>query len=97
MGIGGGIFLIAIGAIVAFAIHAQISWLDLRVVGWVLMLAGVAVLWVTIWFWNNRRRRQQPPTLVQQSQVPGQHGKIPTSPNDELRIPPPDNPPSPRS
>jgi membrane protein implicated in regulation of membrane protease activity len=93
VGIGGGIFLIAVGAIVAFAVHANISWLDLHVVGWVLMLAGVAVLWITIWFWNNRRRRQRL-SLVEQSQIEGQHGKMPASPNDELRLPPP-TPPQP--
>jgi membrane protein implicated in regulation of membrane protease activity len=91
MGIGGGIFLIALGAILAFAVHANISWLDLHVVGWVLILAGVAVLWITIWFWQNRRRRQRL-TLVEQSQIEGQHGKVPTSPNDELRLPPPPPP-----
>jgi membrane protein implicated in regulation of membrane protease activity len=91
MGIGGGIFLIAIGAILAFAVHANIYWLDLQVCGWVLILAGVAVLWITIWFWQNRRRRQRL-TLVEQSQIEGQHGKIPTSPNDELRLPPPPPP-----
>jgi uncharacterized membrane protein YbhN (UPF0104 family) len=91
MGIGGGIFLIALGAILAFAVHAQINWLDVAVVGWVLMLAGVSILWITIWFWNNRRRRQRL-TLVEHSQIEGQHGKIPASPNDELRLPPPPPP-----
>ncbi|MDR7280135.1 DUF6458 family protein [Catenuloplanes atrovinosus] len=57
MGIGGGIFLIAIGAILAFAVHAEPGWLDLTVVGWVLMLAGTAALVITIWYWNDRRNR----------------------------------------
>ncbi len=91
MGIGGGIFLIAIGAIVAFAVHAQMHWLDLHVVGWVLMLSGAAVLWITIWFWNSRRRRQRL-SLVETSQIEGQHGKIPSSPHEELRLPPPPPP-----
>ncbi|SIN28505.1 DUF6458 family protein [Micromonospora cremea] len=56
MGIGGSIFLIALGAIFAFAVEADLGWLDLAVVGWVLMLAGVAGLLVTIYFWNSRRR-----------------------------------------
>ena len=37
MGIGGSIFLIALGAILAFAVEADLGWLDLSVVGWVLM------------------------------------------------------------
>ncbi|MFI7606975.1 DUF6458 family protein [Micromonospora sp. WMMD812] len=56
MGIGGSIFLIALGAIFAFAVEADLGWLNLAVVGWVLMLAGVAGLLVTLYFWNNRRR-----------------------------------------
>ncbi|QOC94627.1 DUF6458 family protein [Micromonospora craniellae] len=56
MGIGGSIFLIALGAIFAFAVEAEIGWLNLSVVGWVLMLAGVAGLIVTLYFWNSRRR-----------------------------------------
>jgi hypothetical protein len=44
MGIGAGIFLIAIGAIFAFAVDANLGWLNLNVVGWVLMLTRVAGL-----------------------------------------------------
>jgi hypothetical protein len=56
MGIGGSIALIAIGAILAFAVDVSIGWLDLWVVGWVLMLAGVVGLILTLWFWSSRRR-----------------------------------------
>jgi hypothetical protein len=57
MGIGGSIFLIALGAILTFAVNdASIGVLDLSVVGWVLMLAGLAGLLITIWFWQSRRR-----------------------------------------
>ncbi len=59
MGIGGGIFLIAIGAILAFAVRANFAWLDLHVVGWILMLAGATVLGLTIWFWRQRRARHR--------------------------------------
>ncbi|SDY21865.1 hypothetical protein SAMN05444365_1011094 [Micromonospora pattaloongensis] len=56
MGIGGSIFLIALGAILAFAVDANLGFLDVQVVGWVLMLAGVVGLILTMWFWQNRRR-----------------------------------------
>ncbi|EWM66686.1 MULTISPECIES: DUF6458 family protein [Micromonospora] len=56
MGIGASIFLIALGAIFAFAVDANLGWLNLNVVGWVLMLAGVAGLLTTLYFWNSRRR-----------------------------------------
>ena len=48
MGIGASIFLIALGAIFAFAVDANLGWLNLNVVGWVLMLAGVAGLLTTL-------------------------------------------------
>jgi len=55
MSIGASIFLIAIGAIVAFAVDVNVGWLDLNVVGWVLMVAGVAGLIVTLMLWQRRR------------------------------------------
>lgn len=59
MGIGGSIFLIALGAIIAFGVNADLGWLNLDVVGWVLMFAGVVLLCLTWWFWNRRRVRQR--------------------------------------
>ena len=66
MGIGGSIFLLALGAILAFAVNAHISGIDINVVGYVLMLAGLIGLIITIWYWNSRRRS----TVVSQSQRP---------------------------
>ena len=62
MGIGGSIFLLALGAILAFAVNADISGIDINVVGYVLMLAGLVGLIITLWFWNSRRR-----TVVEQA------------------------------
>jgi Na+/proline symporter len=56
MGIGGSIFLLAVGAILAFAVNADISGLDINIIGWILMAAGLVGLIITLWFWNNRRR-----------------------------------------
>jgi len=55
VGIGGSIFLIAVGAILAFAVNAEVGWLSLSTVGWVLMLVGLAGLIFTLWFWQRRR------------------------------------------
>jgi uncharacterized protein (DUF58 family) len=58
MGIGGSIFLIALGAIIAFGVKTQsLGPFDLDVVGWVLMLAGLVGLALTMYVWNSRRRR----------------------------------------
>jgi hypothetical protein len=64
MGIGGSIFLLALGAILAFAVNAHISGIDINVVGWVLMAAGLVGLIITVWYWNSRRRS----TVVSQAQ-----------------------------
>jgi len=37
-----GLTLIAFGAILAFAVQGHPSWLNIQVVGWVIMLTGVA-------------------------------------------------------
>lgn len=41
MGIGASIFLIAVGAILAFAVHATISGVSVQTVGVILMVVGV--------------------------------------------------------
>jgi hypothetical protein len=55
MGIGVSIFLIAVGAILAFAVDFQLWWLDLTVAGWVLMVVGVLGLLLTLLLWSRRR------------------------------------------
>ena len=42
MGIGASVLLIAVGAILTFALNASIGWLDLDVVGWIFMAAASA-------------------------------------------------------
>jgi hypothetical protein len=66
MGIGAGIFLIALGAILTFAVNWHVHGLDLHAVGWVLMLAGLAGIVLYFVFWNNRRR---PRTVVTQQRA----------------------------
>ena len=55
-----GIFLIAIGAILKFAINASVQGINIDVVGVILMIAGVAVLVFGLFFearWAERARR----------------------------------------
>jgi hypothetical protein len=54
MGIGVGIFLIVVGAILTFAVDATVAGLNLDVVGWILMLAGAAGLILFLYFWRRR-------------------------------------------
>ncbi len=55
MGIGAGIFLVALGAILTFAVDWKVAGLNLHAVGWVLMIAGVAGTILFFIFWNRRR------------------------------------------
>jgi hypothetical protein len=55
MGIGVGIFLLALGAVLAFAVDWKLAGLDLQAVGWILMAAGTIGLVLFFYFWNRRR------------------------------------------
>ena len=55
MGIGASIFLIALGAILAFAVNVDLGGIDINVIGWILMLAGVLGLITTALIWGRRR------------------------------------------
>jgi hypothetical protein len=55
MGIGVGILLLALGAILTFAVDWKVAGLDLQAVGWVLMASGVIGLVLYFYFWNRRR------------------------------------------
>jgi uncharacterized membrane protein len=50
MGIGTSIFLIAVGAILKFAVTATISGLELATVGVILMVVGIIGLLVSLMF-----------------------------------------------
>ncbi|MFC4021948.1 DUF6458 family protein [Micromonospora sp. GCM10011542] len=56
MGIGTSIFLLAVGAILTFALDASVGGINLDVVGWILMAAGVLGLIMTTLVWGRRRR-----------------------------------------
>ncbi|AYF97123.1 DUF6458 family protein [Protaetiibacter intestinalis] len=48
MSIGLGIFLIVVGAILTFALNVDATWIDLDLVGYLLMGAGVVVTLIGI-------------------------------------------------
>jgi hypothetical protein len=59
MGIGTSIFLIAVGAILKFAVHTSVSGLSLQTVGVILMIVGVLGLILSFFWlnsWRDRRR-----------------------------------------
>jgi hypothetical protein len=62
MGIGFSIFLLAVGAILKFAVHATVAGIDIRVIGVILMAAGVLGLILTMVVLAPRRRRSMTET-----------------------------------
>ncbi len=56
MGIGTSIFLIAVGAILKFAVTAEVSGLELSTVGVILMICGVLGLVLSLFMFNSARR-----------------------------------------
>lgn len=75
MGLGVSILLIAAGAILAFAVNATVSGVDIHTIGWILLIVGIvgAVLSMIFWsswagpgYWGGRRR-----TYVEDGPPPG--------------------------
>jgi hypothetical protein len=98
-----GLALIAIGAIFTFAITGSPSWINLQIVGWVLMLTGVAGIFVPRrgYGWLRRRvvvRRPrgsaEEPGTVRRALGIGQGFGRPRGPvRTEEELPTPESPP----
>ena len=56
MGIGVSVFLLALGAILTFAVRLSLNGLDIRVVGVILMVAGAIGLAMTMLVFGRRDR-----------------------------------------
>lgn len=56
MSIGFGIFLFVVGAILTFALNITLDWVDLDLVGYILMGAGVVITIIGIALLARRRR-----------------------------------------
>ncbi len=56
MSLGTGIVLFVIGAILAFALNVQLSWVDLHLVGYILMIAGAVGIILGIVLLTRRRQ-----------------------------------------
>jgi hypothetical protein len=53
MGIGVSIFLIAIGAILAWAVSAEVSGVDIQLVGVIVLIVGIIGLVLSMIFWSS--------------------------------------------
>lgn len=69
MRFGTGIFLLALGAILAFAVQADLPYISLDVAGYVLMACGVVGI---IWAISASQRRRVSETRVAQDPTSGE-------------------------
>jgi len=56
MGIGVSIFLIAVGAILAFAVEYEVGGVDIQIIGFILMAVGLVGLIMTAFIFGPRNR-----------------------------------------
>jgi hypothetical protein len=65
VGIGVGLLLIAAGAVLAFAVEKELSGIDIQVVGWILMLVGLAGVLLDLLLWRSWRPGYRRATYVE--------------------------------
>jgi len=53
MGIGVSLILIAVGAVLTWAVNATVSGLNINAVGVILMIVGVVGLLLSLMFWSS--------------------------------------------
>ena len=53
MGIGASLVLIAAGAILVWAVEAEVSGVDLTTVGWILLVVGIVGALLSLVFWSS--------------------------------------------
>ena len=64
MGIGTSLFLIAVGAILYFAVNADVSGLEISTIGIILMVIGIVGLLISLFFLSSARRAPEDRTVV---------------------------------
>lgn len=69
MYIGLGVFLMVVGAVLTFATSATVDWVDLDVVGWILMIGGFVAIVLSLAF--SRRRSLSSRSVVQRDPATG--------------------------
>lgn len=69
MAIGLGVVLIVIGAIFAFALDVDLNFVDDNVLGWILILAGVLAIVLSLIV--NAQRSRQRTTHVEERRLDG--------------------------
>jgi len=63
MSLGASLFLIAVGAILHFAVTAELAGIDITVVGTILMIIGLIGFAISLFFYFQARDRGVPPPM----------------------------------
>ena len=79
MSIGFGIFLFALGAILAFAVNVSLDWIALSTVGYILMVSGVVMVIIG----GVLMARKRSSVTMQRTQVDPASGEQPASTADD--------------
>jgi hypothetical protein len=53
MGLGASLFLIAVGAILTWAVNAEVSGIDINAVGVILLIVGILGALLSLLFWSS--------------------------------------------
>ena len=97
MGIGVGLLLIAAGAILAFAVEAEVSGIDVQVIGWILMIVGVVGILLDLLLWQSWRPGYRRAEYVEGAPVRRRYwpGRRTVVEEEDVGPPPPGPPPPP--
>lgn len=80
MGIGISVFLIAVGAILTFAVEVPVSGLDLDVVGVILMAVGSFAFFYTLLWWSDASPWRRNRTVIREQYVEPTVAEVPARP-----------------
>jgi hypothetical protein len=69
MGIGTSLFLLAVGAILYFAVDADISGLEIKTIGIILMVIALLGLLISLFFLSSARRHPAERPVVRDRDV----------------------------
>jgi hypothetical protein len=53
MGLGVSLILVAVGAILTWAVTAEVSGIDIQVIGVILLIVGIAGFLISLVFWSS--------------------------------------------
>jgi hypothetical protein len=101
MGVALGLFLVAAGAILTWAVNATVSGLDINAVGVILMLLGIALVALDIFWWQSwqagpsRRTTYVEPTVPLARPTPPDRVVVEEEVVSSVPAPPPGGPPPP--